>query len=318
MSTVSPSPASSRGLIGRPFDVSALTVGMTPEQVAAVETARAQSVAGGSVRGKRRAVMPVLGVVIVVMVLGVFALFFSPWPQLSGTVVVIGVPAVFIVGIVQTTRTMRRKASTLPAFAAANGLAWIPAGAGLSFEELPLFTTGYGQHSSDLFTYAGPGPAVNVFNFSYKEDSGSGKSRTTTTYRFGIVAVNLGVEVPATALLSGRLRTLLGWDRLRLGAGVDEQVTAFVAAGKAERALYFFTPDVLAAVVDFAGGVDVYLTDRQLVLVVPEPFDAVKPDTWNRIAGWLGTVAVQVLEQADRARRSRTGRADVSGASPQA
>lgn len=140
---------------------------------------------------------------------------------------------------------------------------------------------------------------------------------------WGFLGIRLGRRMPNILLLAAGSGTLLGGaasdgasrpvgsQRLKLEGDFDEHFTLYCPAGYEADALYLFTPDLMAVLIDEAHGFSVQVLDDALVFYSPKPIDyedAVLIDRLFRIVDLVGAKALRSAAryEDDRARQPGT------------
>lgn len=199
-----------------------------------------------------------------------------------------------------------RRQYRLDAFAAANGMTYLPA---LENPQLPglIFDTGDSAIALDLVVRHGRVP-VTVANYRYTTARNKRRNRN----RWGYVAVKLGVELPHIVLDAtgnnslGRSNLPVSFakqQRLALEGDFDRYFSLYCPVGYEADALYLFTPDVMAGFIDRVAELDVEIIDGYIFLYSHNDLATLDPDTWV----WLFAVIDTVTRQAERWRRWRDG-----------
>jgi len=120
---------------------------------------------------------------------GGFALFFVGFFVLVIVLIVIGV------------QQAKKRRAALAGFAAARGWTFRESDPSLvdRFHGAP-FGTGSSRRATNCLYGHHDGRALVAFDYQYTTSSGTGEDRTTTTHRHGVVALDLGVRIPALAV----------------------------------------------------------------------------------------------------------------------
>lgn len=223
---------------------------------------------------------------------GAFAFLFVLFPPL----LVLGLVALAIVGVVRSGWSRNARMFRLDAFARANGMTYVP-----EFAEPPLpgmiFSLGHSRHASDLVR--GDRPRFVEFA-NYRYTTGSGKNKTT--HHWGYVAVKLDVPLPHIVLDAVGNNGLFGSNlpaafdrdqRLSLEGDFDRYFSLYCPADYERDALYLFTPDIMARFIDNAAALDVEIVDDWLFLYGQREFSTLDPRTW----AWLFSVVGALLDK---------------------
>lgn len=150
------------------------------------------------------------------------------------------------------------------------------------------------------------GPPVEFAN--YLLDSGNSSNRNATFG--GICAIRLPVSLPHIVLLAKDGRPDLasaapaGAQALSLEGNFDDYFTLYCPKGYEQDALYLFTPDVMATLIDRVNGFDVEIIDDWLFLESSRDVVTTDPKTWHNVF----TATVAVTEKIHRWARWRDTR----------
>jgi hypothetical protein len=204
----------------------------------------------------------------------------------------------------------------LPAFAAANGwrydaTAAPPASVGL-WEQVSTGTVrdrvmGDGWEAGSIT--GGDRSASNV-------EQRGGWTLTTTVkvstpqrgLELGYLAITLPRRVPNMVLdarsndrgpFSSLLRRPAANQHLSLEGDFDTHFRLYVPTGYERDALYVFTPNLMALLIDETGDLDVELRDDRLIVYKPGGFDLTDPAVWQRFAHIRATVGAMTWDRTD-------------------
>lgn len=86
---------------------------------------------------------------------------------------------------------------------------------------------------------------------------------------------------------------------LSLEGDFDRHFRLYVPRGYERDALYVFTPDLMAMLIDETGDLDVEVRDDRLIVYRPGGFDLHAPATWERFARIRETVGAKTWSQTD-------------------
>lgn len=232
------------------------------------------------------------------------------------------VPAAFplimiVIAAVVIVSALRSRATLWPArvrshrFAVANGLIYEPQSPAPSYPGL-IFGLGSSRGVTDHFR-THDGRYLDFGNYSYT--TGSGKSRTT--HRWGFLALHLDRSLPHMVLDSKRNNGLLGGTNLpsifskdqvlSLEGDFNEHFTLYCPREYERDALYVFTPDLMALLIDEAAPFDVEIVDQWLFVYSSRVFPLADPATYQRLLGIVDTVGAKTLSQTDRYVDERVG-----------
>ncbi|MFB9308976.1 putative integral membrane protein [Agromyces hippuratus] len=302
------------------LDFSALEAPVDP---AAVRSFRQAMKASGSQHAQTgvQTITTVFGVVVVVVVFFVFAiigtvfvsLFLSSFGNAFSDVPVVlllfplFVLAALVLVIVAIVRRVRRGSDwqrwyRLDRFAAANGFDFAvtspdPPYPGTVFG-LGRNRTSYDRLRSTSGRFAELG--------SYRYTTGSGDDERVSSW--GYIAVALDRPVPHMLLdakandrvFSSLPAAFARSQVLHLEGDFDRHFTLYAPSEYERDALYVFTPDLMALLIDEAAGWDVELVDRWLFLYAPDPIDSADAGAWRRAFHAADLVGAKVLSRTQR------------------
>ncbi|BDI22575.1 hypothetical protein [Herbiconiux sp. L3-i23] len=128
-----------------------------------------------------------------------------------------------------------------------------------------------------------------------------------TLRRMGFVRLRLDREVPHIVLLNRRSRVLrttgsrfLQTQRLRLEGDFDRTFSLFCPEGYERDALYLFTPDLMALLLDVASDCEVELVGSRLVLYRGSPWKLWRPRRFASVLALVDALAPKVQRQTSR------------------
>lgn len=198
----------------------------------------------------------------------------------------------------------------LDRFARANGFVYAHRSPAPQYPGM-IFQTGRQRQSVDHLRSA-DGRFVDFGNYRYT--TGSGRNRRTRTW--GFLAVSLDRALPHMVLdakandqlLGSSLPVSLGrQQRLSLEGDFDRHFTLYCPAEYERDALYVFTPDLMALLIDEAGAFDVEIVDRWLFVYSPTPLPMGRAAVVQRMLRIVDTVGAKAISQTDRYRDERVG-----------
>ena len=96
-----------------------------------------------------------------------------------------------------------------------------------------------------------------------------------------------------------------GAQRVSLEGDADSHFSLFAPRGYERDALYLFTPDVMALLIDETGDYDVELADDRITVFAPNPWDLSDPATWKRLESLVHILGGKAARQAGRYRDER-------------
>jgi hypothetical protein len=256
---------------------------------------------------------PVLFVVVAVVLIGWFFLLGAPilWaPTVSAaSVVPILLLAVAILAVVVLLRAVLpplgkwSRWTRLDRFARANGLTFLPSG--VPSYPGAIFGLGQGRLATDHLATAA-GRYLDLGNYRYS--TGSGDDRTT--HQWGFLALKLDRALPHIVLdakanngLFGTSTLPISFDRaqvLSLEGDFDRYFTLYCPKDYERDALYVFTPDLLALLIDESRQFDVEIVDDWMFVYSTARFDMTDADTLRRLFRVADTVGAKTLRQTAR------------------
>ncbi|MBH0055252.1 hypothetical protein I6E74_13855 [Salinibacterium sp. SWN139] len=189
-------------------------------------------------------------------------------------------------------------------FAEDNDLAFSPKDLGAEYPGL-IFGQGGNQSIRDRFRSAS-GRALDYGNYQYT--TGSGKNRRT--YDWGFLAFELDRALPHMVLDATRNNQFFGMSNLpqtfaknqvlTLEGDFNSHFTLYCPREYERDALYIFTPDLMALLIDNVAAYDVEVVDKWLLVYSPKPFDLVDPAQHRRLLGIADTVGTKTVRQSRR------------------
>lgn len=208
----------------------------------------------------------------------------------------------------------------LDRFARANGFAYAHRSAAPQYPGM-IFQRGDRRQSLDHLRSA-DGRFVDFGN--YRFTTGSGKDRKTRTW--GFLAIHLDRALPNMVLdakandqlLGSSLPVALGREqRLSLEGDFDRHFTLYCPKQYERDALYVFTPDLMALLIDEAGAFDVEIVDQWLFVYSPTPLPMGRVAVVQRMLRIIDTVGAKAIAQTDRYRDDRVGDFGANTVAPQ-
>jgi hypothetical protein len=314
MSTASP--GSTPPLTTPHLNVAALTDPVTKDQVRAFRTqTKARRRADPGLSTGLETTTSISGVIGLV-VIGIFFIVAvvnilsdaASGQGFSGVGVVFGLAAL-IVGFVvfrlvfglggNWTKWMR-----LSGFARDNGLQY------LSEQPEPLlpgciFQVGSSRGAYDYFMTTS-GRSIDFGNYRYT--TGSGKN--STTHHWGFLALRLDRQMPNMLLDSKANNGLFGGTNLpetfsrdqilHLEGDFDKYFTLYCPNEYEQDALYVFTPDLMALLIDDASPFDVEIVDDWMFVYSANAFRPLDAGTYQRLFSIVATVGAKAVTQTER------------------
>ncbi|MDX2025233.1 hypothetical protein [Microcella sp.] len=160
---------------------------------------------------------------------------------------------------------------------------------------------------------------------NYQYTTGSGKNRTT--HHWGFLALQLDRALPHMLLDSRANNGLFGSTNLpavfardqvlSLEGDFNEHFTLYCPREYERDALYVFTPDLMALLIDEASPFDVEIVDRWMFVYSARPFPLGEPAIYQRLLSIVTTVGAKTLSQTDRYVDERVGEFTANVVAPQ-
>jgi hypothetical protein len=88
-------------------------------------------------------------------------------------------------------------------------------------------------------------------------------------------------------------------NRVSLEGDFDDHFALYAPTGYERDALYLFTPDVMALLIDETGDLDVEVIGDRLTIYAPELFDLRNPAVWQRLEQIVGLLGAKAIDQAE-------------------
>lgn len=262
---------------------------------------------------------------IVVLQIAIAIAFMAHGDPVPISIIVIGPVLIAVFGVVQLLRWLprrpnRKKRFRIARMAMANDWEYFDS---IHDPDEPgmIFRTGVRRLSTAVVRIPGP-RRMEVGNHHFVIDSGdegSGDTRTRLS-RWGYASVRLDVPLPNIILdarrnnrmLRSNLPDALGkTQRLSLEGDFDRHFSLYCPVGYETDALYLFTPDICARLIDNAGDFDVEIVDDRLYLYATHDLSTTDPAQWTRLLQTLGLLQ-QKLDQWARWRDVRLPEPDDS------
>jgi hypothetical protein len=213
-----------------------------------------------------------------------------------------------------TERLMR-----LVRFADANGFTFSPRDATPSYPGM-IFRIGRQQQALDHLMRRAP-RFLDIGNFRYT--TGSGKNKKTRTW--GFMALHLDRRVPHM-LLDAKANNFLGSNLpahfskdqvLSLEGDFDQHFTLYCPREYERDALYVFTPDLMALLIDEAGAFDVEVIDDWMFVYSQVPLRMGDAAPLMRMLRIVDTVGAKTVDRTDYYADERIGNRQVNIVAPQ-
>lgn len=209
----------------------------------------------------------------------------------------------------------------LDRFAQSNGLIAEPLSPGLAYQGA-IFGQGGARAGYDRIR-SRSGRVLDLGNYRYT--TGSGDNRTT--HSWGYLALQLDRRLPHMLLDSRANNGMFGASNLPISVARNQQLrlegdfnshfTLYCPHEYEPDALYVFTPDLMALLIDNAGAFDVEIIDDWMFVYSATPFTMTDPRVLSRLFTIVGTVGAKTLKQTERYRDERMPSAGAGlGSSP--
>jgi hypothetical protein len=88
-------------------------------------------------------------------------------------------------------------------------------------------------------------------------------------------------------------------NRVSLEGDFDDHFALYAPTGYARDALYLFTPDVMALLIDETGDLDVEVIGDRLTIYAPALFDLRNPAVWERLEQIVRLFGAKAIDQAE-------------------
>ncbi|HEY1530313.1 MAG TPA: hypothetical protein VGF80_05820 [Galbitalea sp.] len=207
----------------------------------------------------------------------------------------------------------------LSQFAADNGLQFRSRSANPGYAGM-IFQLGDARFSSNHLNST-TGRYFDLGTFQYS--TGSGKSRTT--HYWGFLALQLDRKLPNMVLDSKENNTLFGSDLpitfrrdqiLSLEGDFNKHFTLYCPQEYEQDALYVFTPDLMALLIDEAGSYDVEIVDDWMFIYSPHQFPQLDARNYARLFTIVETVGAKTVSQTSNYHDDRVGSATADIVAP--
>lgn len=329
------------GSVPRNIDYSPLTDPVTKDEVAAYK-ARAKAAESEWTTQKTLRVVFIAVIAIVIVVVGIpilstaitlLGLIFANltgygegtvnWGSLA-FVLVAG--AVIVGGILVTVRTLPKflgrweRRMRLDRFAQANALLYTPRTPDPRYPGM-IFGLGHDRVASDHMRSTS-GRFLDFGNYQYV--TGSGKE--STTHNWGYLALELDRQLPNMMLDAKSNNSFFGTNLpstlrknqvLSLEGDFDKYFTLYCPQEYERDALYVFTPDLMALLIDETSAFDVEIVDNWMFVYSAQPLDVAKVDIVSRLIRIVDTVGAKTLSQTERYRDERVAVPTANAVAPQ-
>ncbi len=239
----------------------------------------------------------------------------------SDNIIVVILPLLFFLGFIALLAFITVKAIgsfgrrwelwvRMDRFARQNGMTFSPFDAQPSYPGA-IFQLGNSRQSVDHVVSS----TGRFFDFgNYRYTTGSGKNRSTRTW--GFLAFNLDRKLPHMVLDSKANNGFFGtnlpatFDKsqiLSLEGDFNQHFTLYCPAEYERDALYIFTPDLMALLIDEAAPFDVEIVDDWMFVYSNVAFRTADANMYARLFRIIDTVGAKTLTQTDRYVDARVG-----------
>lgn len=209
-------------------------------------------------------------------------------------------------GMISANSTRWQNWYRLSRFAADNGLIFsgstpLPAYPGL------IFNQGSARQTVNHLR-AATGRYFDIGNFQFTTSDG----KNTTTHQRGFMALHLDRRLPHMVLDAKQNGSFglasFGQDqRLSLEGNFDDFFTLYCPREYERDALYVFTPDLMALLIDEASPFDVEIVDNWMFVYTNGAFPVMQAGLYERLFRIIDTVGAKTLSQTSRYRDERIG-----------
>jgi hypothetical protein len=208
----------------------------------------------------------------------------------------------------------------LSQFAAANGMQFRTRSPNPQYSGM-IFNLGDSRSAFNHLSST-TGRYFDLGDFQYS--TGSGKNRST--HYWGFLALKLDRELPNMVLDSKENNSLFGSDLpisfrrdqiLSLEGDFDKHFTLYCPQEYEQDALYVFTPDLMALLIDDAGSFDVEIVDDWMFIYSPHQFPPLSQPTYARLFNIVQTVGNKTISQTENYHDDRVGSMAANFVAPQ-
>lgn len=212
---------------------------------------------------------------------------------------------IFIIGlgglIATGVRYSTRRAAYLYKFATRNAITVTSSGPSSEHTGM-IFSNGHSRRIREAFVLPG---GFEIGNYEYS--TGSGKNRTTHMWSY--VRIKLARRLPHMVIdarsnnFMGRFSNLPNMfskdQRLSLEGDFDSYYTLYAPARYKSDALYIFTPDVMAALIDTGAKYDMEVVDDNLFMYRAGVMKLEDANVWRDILTIVDTISSELRSQSD-------------------
>ncbi len=277
-------------------------------------------------------VVIVVGAFLVLPVIGGLAAVFaatvtgdvSGGGAVGGVIGLLVIAGIVVLGVFLIRRSIVRSWETwyrLSNFAGMNGMVFSPSDKNPQYPGA-IFNVGDSRQALNHLRSA-TDRYLDIGNYQYS--TGSGKSRSTHTW--GFMALHLDRKLPNIVLDAKANNGLFGGTNLpayfakdqilSLEGNFNEFFTLYCPKQYERDALYIFTPDLMALLIDHAAPFDVEIVDDWMFVYSSVPFKSTDPAVYQRLFRIVDTVGAKTLSQTDRYVDERIGSFAANVVAPQ-
>jgi len=227
-----------------------------------------------------------------------------------GIVLGLGFGALIVYGTIAHQRITALRRFRMTAFARANGLALIDEQRNPDYAGA-IFHTGSSREAYDCLRAVDGGLEIG----GYRYTTGSGKNQTR--HHWGYLSMRIERALPHMVLDAKANNGLFGSTNLpesfardqvlHLEGDFDRHFTLYCPSDYERDALYIFTPDLMALLIDDASAFDVEVVDDRLFAYYSGRIDTADPLTVRRLFAIATTVGAKTLDRAERYHDDRAG-----------
>ena len=291
------------------MDYSALTQTPTKEQLDEFER-----MYPASAKARRKGVIAVALLVFMIFVFsvaGVSSLERTGPGSMTGSIILFGVIGLFAIGIIFTilgVKKLRRESAQLQLFATRNNLTYTREIESPAYQGM-FFTQGRDRSLDNIIGSSTANPPFEIGNLKYTV--GTGKNQHS--YRMGYMRIKLERNLPHIVLdatsnnakIFGATISNLPDDydksqRMSLEGDFDSHFSLYAPKEYKRDALYIFTPDVMALMIDNVKGFDAEIIDDQLFIYSAYlPFKLTDAVLLERLFGIIHAIGAKTSNQTD-------------------
>lgn len=231
----------------------------------------------------------------------------------------VGLTALLVAAVKWGQRLREEKLVKLSRFARAHGMTYVHDRKDPSYNGM-VFDEGHSRVLNDALVMA---DGTEIGNYTYV--TGSGKNRST--HLFSFVRIPLERALPHMVLdaksnnffgLMSNLPDTFGKDQtLSLEGDFDKHFTLYAPRQYERDALYVFTPDVMAALIDNGSGYDMEAIDKELYVYGSRHIDMTSGEQLSALLKIIDTIASELRSQTKHYADERVGDRSMNVIAPQ-